>query len=264
MLPVCRDPQRSTVTIWTSGKIIEIYFYENQILQAKVSKPKPNSKLRKEMDSDNNEFDKRRQLGLPRDMQADIRNDICVRLGFPGKYRDSTGKEQPTSGILRTVYQEMLKQTIDIYPPKSEDVINTNHGMLLRVGQDNEMFLKGIKLHQKYSFQKYHYSYAFLQGSTQRDRGFIRSLGEEVQAVSNILFAAANKEHSVMVKVCELLLVSKTDRCADVKHAECREGIRRIDGERVWEHLKTLGVWFYCAGCDHEVGISPFVPGNTC
>lgn len=230
-----RSPQRYSVRCLSSGCYWNFQLDNRKSLFCKLTRPKDETLRQKKA-----KYRQRERDRLPRLLEANIWEDVCVEVGYVRASKGDTGEERKTQKIPLLEFQRWLEVTIDINPPT--EIVRTESGdLILDEKHKNKAYLRGLLLPQSSITGKTcHYGYNFLRGQTDRDRSNIVNAWEEASRITNIWRDALLSGPEIvakydLVRKYTRLLLDQNQLAADVNLAD--QYISRKVAGLIWRHL---------------------------
>ena len=171
------------------------------------------------------DFDAKAKTGSPRGLEANIWEDVTVKIGRILGKGDKVARED---------FLKWIKVSLDLDRPSK--VISTHHGRLILDNQfKGRIYLKGLLLENEPA-TPFKFCYDFYQGEVNRDRERLSNERQEAKTLSKIWGDAIQIDEAAALPEFVELLQANT-QWADVNLAE--EYISIDTAKKIWQQLQV-------------------------
>jgi hypothetical protein len=184
--------------------------------------------------------DRQAATNFRRGLTSNIWEDVTVKIS---KARGETGIK-----ISEEDFRSWLKVAIDLDPPQSTDIVQTDHGDLILDKQfSGRIYLKGLRVAGPGpTSREYIFGYNFVRGRINRDRERLASLSEEAGMLATI-WEQSIAQIGDRITDNYIKMFRDHEDCADISLAI--EKVSSSTAKTIWSRLRTLSpdAFFYSA-----------------
>jgi len=193
ILVMRRGPNNYSVRFLSNSTYWNAHFDERKNLFVKLTRPKERTLAEQRA-----RFYDRGRQGLPRSLEPNIWEDVCVEIGSERKRKDELGWPSTSRKIPVQKFRAWLKFALDVNPPRR--MIKTTAGdLILEPSHAGNLYLKGLLLPDSASSgNAYQMGYNLHKGQTNRDRGRLTNAKQEAEQIAWIWSAALGQNSSVV------------------------------------------------------------------
>ena len=173
-----------------------------------------------------------------RGLTANIWEDVTVKIG---KAKGEYGMK-----ILEEDFRSWLKIAIDLNPPPSSDLVQTNQGdLILDKHFSGRIYLKGLRVAgHSLDGREYMFGYNFTRGRINRDRERLTNRSEETEMLA-MIWEQSIKVQGDSITDHYIKLFHEHEECADI--ASAIEKVSPSTAKTIWNRLRTTSpdAFFY-------------------